>query len=134
MSFSRRDFLFASSTLPILSGCAQFENSSTDIDNLSIILVNGQDKKYTYGFALETTEGRQEWSSYKLKAKSKKTITVELPEKEKVIAIHGSVAGHTLREELQDYTSEEVCPEIYIEYELADKPTILQSTNVSCSR
>ncbi|WP_276298790.1 hypothetical protein [Halorussus lipolyticus] len=133
MSFSRREILLASSTLPLLSGCAQFNSSSTDIASLTIILVNGQEKTYTYKFALETTEGRQEWSSHKLKSKSEKTIKLELPKNEEIVAIHGSVAGYTLREELQDYTSQKVCPEIYLEYELADKPTILQSTNVDCS-
>ncbi|MFC7079670.1 hypothetical protein [Halorussus caseinilyticus] len=134
MPLSRRDVLLASSTLPLFSGCSQFDSPSSDIANLTIILVNGQDKKHTYRFALETTEGRQEWSSHRLKAKSKETIRVEPPKKEKVIAIHGSVAGYTLREELQDYSSQKVCPEIYIEYELADKPTILQSTDISCGQ
>lgn len=132
MSFTRRDILLVSSTLPLASGCTKFKDKSSEIVRLKIILANGQSEELTYRYALETTEGRRDWSSYQIKPETKKEVVVNPSKSHKIVAVHGSVAGYEMRQELLKYDSENICPNIYIEYDWADRPTILQDTNTSC--
>ena len=129
---TRRRFLLASSSTLLLSGCTQFGDSAATIVELDVVLVNGQDEPLTFRFALETDDGLGKWSSYEVEPAQRRTVTVTPPENQEVVVIHGSVAGYDVGAELLEYESREVCPRIVFEYELADEPTILQSTDVSC--
>lgn len=131
MPTTRRGILLSGCTLSLLSGCAGLGGPSGTIDELEVVLVNGQDEPLTFEFALETPDGVGEWSSYDVGPDERKSVTVTPPEAD-VVAIRASVADHSLSADLLEHGSGEVCPKLYIEFELADRPTILESADASC--
>ena len=129
---TRRRVLLGSATLPLLPGCTRLGEPAFEIVELEVVLVNGQDEPLTFRFALETTDGTGEWSSYEVEPHDRRTVTVAPPEDRSVVGIRASVAGHDVTAELLEGESGEACPRIFVEYELAETPTILQSTDVTC--
>lgn len=118
--------------MSLLAGCTRLGGSSTGIHELEVVLVNGQDEPLTFRFALETPDGIGQWSSYEVDSGERRSVMVTPPENDEVVAIHASVAGYSLSADLLERRSDGLCPKLYVEFELADRPTILESADVGC--
>lgn len=132
MPFTRRTVLLAGSTLPLLSGCTQLDGPSTPIVEMDVVLVNGRAEPLTFRFVLETTDGLGAWSVHEVAPEDRKSVTVEPPANRDVVGIRALVAGYSAGAGLFEYDSDAVCPRVYIEFGLADTPTIVQPADVSC--
>jgi len=136
MGSTRRRFLLASSaTVSFLSGCAQLTGGSATISQLEVELENKTNRKQTFHFAVETSEGLADWKSCEVNAETSESVERDVPDGYDPIAIHGVVDDQTVSSDLiglDGMDSGGICYHLIFEYEVDDGPSFLESMDGRC--
>lgn len=135
MSLTRRSFILGSGgTITLFSGCTYFDDTAVTVPKLEVELGNGTGESHVFHVAIETSNGLKEWHSQEVESRISDTVTIEPPQDEDLIGIHGFVDDYPLHDEFFALDSADECVRVLIEYGAigGDEPTLLQSATDSC--
>lgn len=135
MSLTRRSFILGSvSAIALFSGCTYFDDTAVTVPELEVELGNGTGESHVFHVAIETSNGLKEWHSQEVEPGVSDILTIEPPQNEDLIAIHGFVDDYPLYDEFFALDSADECVRVLIEYGAigGEEPTLLQSATDGC--